>query len=168
MWYTLIVNTGLIQIWDSLKYLVVFLDIMGWVHLLSCGCLWDCLTDTHWHSAVSILLLTNYVRCRNNNKISHPPVIFIVVVSQSLCPTLCNPVDYSMPGSPVLHSLPVCSDSHPLNQWFYLTISSSAALFSFCLQSFPASGSFPMSWLFASGSQNIRASASILSMNIQG
>ena len=38
----------------------------------------------------------------------------------------------------------VCSDSSPLNQWCYLTISSSATLFSFCLQSFAASGSFPI------------------------
>jgi len=44
----------------------------------------------------------------------------------------------------------VCSDSCPLSQWCYLTISSSAAPFSFCLQSFPASGSFPMSQFFAS------------------
>ena len=41
----------------------------------------------------------------------------------------------------------VCSDSCPLSHWCYLTISPSAALFSFCLQSFPASGSFPLSWL---------------------
>ena len=45
----------------------------------------------------------------------------------------------------------VCSNSCPLSQWYYLTISSSAAPFSFCLQSFPASGSVPMSQLFASG-----------------
>jgi len=37
-----------------------------------------------------------------------------------------------------------------------------------CLQSFPASGSFPTSWLFASGGQSIGASASVLPMNIQG
>ena len=51
----------------------------------------------------------------------------------------------------------------------YLIISSSAPLF-FCLQSFPASGSFPMTWLFASGSQRIGASAlaSVLPTNIQG
>ena len=49
-----------------------------------------------------------------------------------------------------------------------LSISSSAVLFSFCLQSFPASGSFPMSWLFISGSQSIGASASVLPVNIQG
>ena len=62
----------------------------------------------------------------------------------------------------------VCSNSCPLNQWCYLTISSSTTLFSFCLQSFLASGSFPMSQLFASGGQSIGASASVLPMNIQG
>ena len=60
------------------------------------------------------------------------------------------------------------SDSCPLSQWCYLTISSSAALVSFCLWSFPASGSFPVSWFFASGGQSIRDSASVLPMNIQG
>ena len=48
-----------------------------------------------------------------------------------------------------------------------LFISSSAALFSFCLQSFPALGSFPVSRLFTSGGQSIGASASVLPMNIQ-
>ena len=63
----------------------------------------------------------------------------------------------------------VCSNSCPLSWWCCLTISSSAALFSFCLQSFPASGSFPMSQLFASGGQSVRVSisASVLTMNIQ-
>ena len=64
----------------------------------------------------------------------------------------------------------VCSKSHPLNWWCYLTSSSSAALFSICLQSFPESGSFLMSQLFTSGGQSIwaSASASVLPMNIQG
>ena len=59
-------------------------------------------------------------------------------------------------------------NSCPLSRWCYLTISSSAAPFS-CLQSFPASGSFPMSGVFTSGDQNIGASAwaSVLTMNIQ-
>ena len=47
----------------------------------------------------------------------------------------------------------VCSISCPLSQWRYPTISFSVALFSFCPQSFPASGSFPVSWLFISGGQ---------------
>ena len=54
--------------------------------------------------------------------------------------------------------------------WCYLIMWSSATLFSFCLQSFPASGSFPMSQLFASGGQStgVSASASVLPVNIQG
>ena len=62
----------------------------------------------------------------------------------------------------------VCSNSCPLSWWCYPAISSSAAPFSFCLQSFLASGSFLISQLFASGSQTIGASASVLPMNVQG
>ena len=51
-----------------------------------------------------------------------------------------------------------CSKSCPLSWWCYPTISSSMGPFSSCLQSFPASGSFPRSWLFASGGQRIGAS----------
>ena len=62
-----------------------------------------------------------------------------------------------------------CSNSWLLSQWFHPTISSSVIPFS-CLQSFPASGSFPMSQLFASVGQSIGASASAsgLPVNIQG
>ena len=67
-------------------------------------------------------------------------------------------------------SLRVCSNSCPLSQWCYPTISSSTAPFSSCPQSFSASESFPMSWLFASGGRSTGASAStsVLPMNIQG
>ena len=63
-----------------------------------------------------------------------------------------------------------CSNSCPLSRWCHLTISSSKALFSSCSQSFPTWGSFPMSQLFASGSQSVgaSASASVLPMNVQG
>ena len=89
-------------------------------------------------------------------------------VTQS-CPTLCNPMDRSMPGFPILHSPGVCSNSCPLSQWCHPTISSSVVPFSSRPQSFPASGSFPMSQLFTSGGQNsgASASASVLPMNIQ-
>ena len=62
-----------------------------------------------------------------------------------------------------------CSNSGPLSRWCHPTVSSSVVSFSSCLQSFPASGSFLMSHLFASGGQNIGApaSASVLLMNIQ-
>ena len=62
-----------------------------------------------------------------------------------------------------------CSNSWPLSRWCHPTISFSVVPFSFCLQSFPASGSFSMIWLFTSGDQRIgaSASASVLPMNIQ-
>ena len=86
-------------------------------------------------------------------------------------PTLCNPMECSMPGFPVFHYLQrVCSNVCPLSRWCHPVISSSVVPFSSCLQSFPESGSFPIVWLFASGGQSIGASASVsvLLMNIQG
>ena len=63
----------------------------------------------------------------------------------------------------------VYSNSCPLNQWCHPTISSSVIPFSSHLQSFPESGSFPMSQFFASGGQGIGVSASalVLPVNIQ-
>ena len=88
-------------------------------------------------------------------------------VTQS-CPTLCDPMD--MPSLPVLHHLPELAQTHV--HWVGDAIQPSHPLlipFSSCLQSFPASGSFPMSWLFTSGGQKIgaSASASLFPMNIQ-
>ena len=70
----------------------------------------------------------------------------------------------------------VCSDSCPLSWWCHPTISSSIVAFSTCPQSFPASGSFPVSWVFSSELavcirfQSIGTSAlgTVLPMNIQG
>ena len=64
----------------------------------------------------------------------------------------------------------VCLNSCPMSQWCYQIMSSSTAPFFFCLQSLPASGSFPMSQFFPSEGQSIwtSASASVLLMNIQG
>ena len=75
-------------------------------------------------------------------------------------------MECSTPHFPIFHHHP---DSCPLSQWCHLTISSSVVPFCFCLQSFPASGSLPVSQPFASGGQSIgaSASASVLSMNIQ-
>ena len=82
-------------------------------------------------------------------------------------PTLCNPTDCSTPGFPVLHPLPEFTEiharrvgdaiqpSHPLSSPFPTAI-------------IPASGSFPVSQLFASGGQSMGASASVLPVNIQG
>ena len=60
-----------------------------------------------------------------------------------------------------------CSNSYRLSRWCHPNISSSVIPFSSCLLFFPASGSFPMSKLDASGSRSIGASASVLPINIQ-
>ena len=87
-----------------------------------------------------------------------------------LCPTVCaHGLQHTRP--PCTSPSPkVCPSLCPLHRWCHPDISSSDALFSFCPQSFPASGTFPMSHLFASHDQNTRvsASASVLLMSIQG
>ena len=88
------------------------------------------------------------------------------VMSDSLQP---HGLQHARPPCP-LPSPRVYSNSCPLSQWCHPTISSSVIRFSSCLQSFPASGSFPMqSQFFASGghSTGVSASASVLPMNIQ-
>ena len=95
---------------------------------------------------------------------------YIVIVVQLLSRVrLCNPMECSH-GLPCPSLSPwVFPNSCPLCQQCYLTVSSSVALFS-CHQSFPALGSFPVTWLFTSGGQSIgaSASASIFPKNIQG
>ena len=85
------------------------------------------------------------------------------------CLTLCSFMDYSTPSFPVvtislslLKLMSIESVMHPV-------ISSSVAPFSSCPQSFPASGSFPVSQLFVSGGQSVEASAlsSVLPVTIQ-
>ena len=87
------------------------------------------------------------------------------VVSDSLQPHEQQHTRYPCPSpTPGVHPNPC-----PLSRWCHPTISSSAVPFSSCPQSFPASGSFQMSQLFASGGQNIGVSASqsVLPMNTQ-
>ena len=87
------------------------------------------------------------------------------IVSDSLWP---HELQHARP--PCLSPAPrVYPNSCPLSRWCHPTISSSVIPFSFCTQSFPASGSFQISQLFASGGQSIRvsASASFLPVNTQ-
>ena len=84
------------------------------------------------------------------------------------CVWLCNPRDCSTPGLPVHHQLPELTQTHVHRVSGAKKPSHSPSSF-FHLQSFPASGSFPMSQFFSSGGQSIgvSASASVLPKNIQ-
>ena len=94
--------------------------------------------------------------------------ICICSVTQS-CLTLCDPMDRSMPGFHVHYQLPEPAQTQV--HWVGDAIQPPHPVvhFSSCLQSLPASGSFPMSQFFTSGGQSIgvSASASFLPMNIQ-
>ena len=93
--------------------------------------------------------------------------IFLLLFSCSVVSSSLQPYGLQQARLPCPSSSPrACSNSCPLSQWCHPTISSSVVPFS-CLQSFPASGSFPVSQLFTSGGQSIGDSASVLPMNIQ-
>ena len=105
-----------------------------------------------------------YQTCRHK-------LVQLLLFSHSVMSNSLRPHGLQQAGLPCPSPSPgVCSNSCPLSQWYHPTISSSVILFSSCTQSFPASRSFPMNQLYASGGQSIRAiaSASILPMNIQG
>ena len=116
---------------------------------------WASLTPTlfkdqlHYYSQFLLLLLSS-----------------CLVMSDSLWP---HGLQHAMPPCPS-SSPKVCPSSCPLHWWCQPAISSSDALLSFCLHSFPASGTVPMNWLFASDDQNNGASTSapVLPMSIQG
>ena len=93
-----------------------------------------------------------------------------VQFSAQLCPTPCDPMNRSTARPPCPSPTPgVYSNSCPSSWWCQPSISSSVVPFSSCPQSLPASGSFPVSQLFAWGGQSIgvSASTSVLSMNTQ-
>ena len=84
-------------------------------------------------------------------------------------PTLCDPprgLQHARPPCP-LASPGACLNSCSLSRWCHPKISSSVIPFFSCLQSFPASGCFPVNQLFTSDGQSTSASVSVLSMNIQ-
>ena len=89
-------------------------------------------------------------------------------VAQS-CPTRCDPMDCSTPGHPVHQQLLELTQTHVHRVGDAIQPSHAVIPFSSCLQSFPASGSFPINQFFASDGQGtgVSASASVLPMNTQ-
>ena len=94
--------------------------------------------------------------------------LFVVVQLLSHTWLSVTPWTAACQASPSFTISPSFSDSCPLSWRCCLTISSSATLFSFCLQSFPESGSLPMSWFFVTGGQSVGALVLVLPVNIQG
>ena len=107
-----------------------------------------------------------FILCVNFSSLSLLLLLFSCkAVSDSLRPCGLQHVRLPCP-SPIPRA---CSNSSPSSRWCHPTISSPVVPFSSCFQSFPAWGSFPMSWFFISGGQSIgaSASASVLLMYIQ-
>ena len=108
-----------------------------------------------------------FQRSRHSWAIVKISIGFFCYSVAQLCPTPCNPMDCSTPGFPDLHyllelvQLMDIDSCHPSISCFVIPFS--------CPQPFPASGSFPMTWFFASGGQSSRASASasVLPINAQ-
>ena len=99
------------------------------------------------------------------------PYTYKLLALQFSSVTLCSPMDCMQHARPPWPSTTprVYPNSCPLSRWCHPTILSSVVPFSSCSQSFPTSGSFPMSQLFTSGGQNVGVSASqsVLPMNTQ-
>ena len=119
-----------------------------------------------------------YIHRKLNQKYKYTPMFIatLFIIAKTCCcsvpksyPTLCNPIDCNTSGFPVLHHLPEFAQIYV--HWVCDAIQPSHPVtpFSSCPQSFPASASFPMNWLFTSVSQSIgtSASASVFPMNIQ-
>ena len=128
---------------------------------------WSCFSLSEWLNEVQNRRVSNWKHTWKDLKIEGDPLWLNYIQFSSViqsCPThrlqhARLPCPSPTPGA--------CSNSCPSSRWCHPNISSSVVPFSSCLQSFPASGSFLMSWLFASGGQSIGDSASVLTMNIQ-
>ena len=115
----------------------------------------------YWHTLWVVQVKKPYFH--TNTHFINSVQFSLSVMSDSLRP---NELQHARPPCPS-PTPGVYPNPCPLSRWWHLTISSSLIPFSSCPQSFPASGSFPMSQLFASGGQSIgvSASTSVLPMN---
>ena len=130
--------------------------------------------DLHMLLSISVLSFSVEYRDISCSPSFRPPRLVLISAVQfssvaQFCPTLCNLLNHSTSGLPVHHQLTVQPNPCPLSQWYHLTISSSVVPFFSCPQSFPVTGSFQMSQLFASSGQSIGVSASksVLPMKTQ-
>ena len=139
----------------SFSYFSSFCQSTLGLYFRSCSC-----QDSQWHLVVIFNELT-----LPSSFLPSSVQFSCSVVSESLRPHTLQHARLPCPSP----SPGACSNSCPLSRWCHPTISSSVVPFSSHFQSFPASGSFPLSQFFASGAQSIgvSASASVLPVNIQ-
>ena len=150
----------------ALSFFLVFLKVGNKIDLLKWApWKWDVLgfhfdhllQDSQWQQASFTALLS---------------LEFCQLVSSvaQLCAALCDPMDCSTPGVPVLRCFPEFAQTRASSWWCHPTISSSVDPFFSYPQSFPASGTLPVSQLFISGGQSngVSGSASVFPVNIQG
>ena len=120
-------------------------------------------THTHTHTHTQIVFHISLFNCLQSS--SHSVQFSRSILSNSLGPHEPQHIRPPYPSTtPKVYSNPC-----PLSRWCHPTISFSVILFSSCLQSFPASGSFQISQLFTSGGQStgVSASTSVLPVNTQ-
>ena len=128
-----------------------------------------CQVHVHWISGAIQPLIIYFFFFYYLYYISRYYYIFLILESQPV-PSLSHVQLFAIPWTaahPVLYQLPEPAQTHVHQVGGAIQPSHPVVPFSSCLQSFPASESFLMSQLFASGGQSIRASASVLPMNIQ-
>ena len=105
--------------------------VLAWAHAKWSCCWWEGRRSHVQTGHVKVVVLVQLLSC-----------VWLFVIPWTACSTLGFPVPSSSPR--------ICSNLCPSSRWCYLAISFSATLFSSCPQSFPASGTFPMSRLFTS------------------
>ena len=111
---------------------------------------------------LSKVLVDHQLLSLSDKKLKHDEIGFLFCCSISpLCPTLCDPMDCSTPGSPVLHYLLSLLKFMSIESVMPSNHLASVVPFSSCLQSFPASGAFLMNRLFTSGGQSIGSSLNV-------
>ena len=104
------------------------------------------------HKELILWLLTTYLELTMCQMLLKVHSVQFSSVAQSYL-TPCDLMNRSMPGLPVHHQLPESTQTQVSRRWCHPTVLSSVVPFSSCPQSFPASGSFPMSQFFTTGGQ---------------
>ena len=181
--YSWFLLSAVVMFWKSLHWISEYWTPRGNIWLGSCEPLVKnfsptehhmilfylcfCLNDTYSIHVQYWFMNTEFMA---NSAITHAWTKLLLLFTLSRVQLFVTPwIQHARLPCPSL-SPSVCSNSCPLSWWCHPIISSSVVPFSSYLQSFPASGSFPVSQFFPSGGQSIRASASaaVLPMNIQG